>query len=63
MPLSNMDYWQPKLERNARRDAEKDEALRSLGWQVLVVWECEIKMKDDVVAVVGRVTRELRRNS
>jgi DNA mismatch endonuclease (patch repair protein) len=31
----------PKLERNARRDAENEQQLRALGWAVLVVWECE----------------------
>ena len=43
LPASRLDYWRPKLEGNVRRDAEKDEALRALGWCVIVVWECELK--------------------
>jgi DNA mismatch endonuclease (patch repair protein) len=43
LPTSRLEYWRPKLEGNVRRDAEKDEALRALGWGVLVVWECELK--------------------
>lgn len=41
MPKSNLDYWQPKLERNCARDQEHTEALIEDGWQVLTVWECE----------------------
>jgi DNA mismatch endonuclease (patch repair protein) len=41
VPKSNADYWQPKLERNQRRDAESISALRSQGWKVLTIWECE----------------------
>lgn len=43
LPTSRLEYWRPKLEGNVRRDAERDEALRALGWRVLVVWECELK--------------------
>lgn len=45
-PKSNRDYWIPKIERNQQRDSENMAALRMRGWDVLVVWECEIKMKE-----------------
>jgi DNA mismatch endonuclease (patch repair protein) len=41
IPKSRQDFWIPKLERNARRDAENERQLWALGWAVLVVWECE----------------------
>lgn len=41
-PKSNRDYWIPKIERNQQRDAENIAALRTAGWNVLVIWECEI---------------------
>lgn len=59
MPRSNLEYWKTKLERNVRRDLEKDAALQVLGWRVLIVWECEIKMADDVAHIVDRVATEL----
>ena len=40
-PKSRPDYWLPKLERNWKRDAETQATLRELGWDVLVVWECQ----------------------
>ena len=42
-PKSNLEYWRPKLERNVARDAENRVRLRHLGWEVLVVWECEVR--------------------
>jgi DNA mismatch endonuclease (patch repair protein) len=43
LPKSRLDYWLPKLERNRARDLRHIDELKSLGWGVLVVWECETK--------------------
>ena len=59
LPASNLDYWRPKLEGNVRRDAEKDEALKALGWRVLVVWECELKSDEGVLRRAEEVRRAL----
>lgn len=45
-PKSNTDYWLPKLGRNVKRDREHRKALKKGGWDVLVIWECELK--DDI---------------
>ena len=45
-PQSNQDYWLPKLERNVARDAVHQVRLTELGWNVLVIWECEVKAGD-----------------
>lgn len=47
-PKSRLEYWQPKLEQNATRDRTKMEQLESLGWQSLVIWQCEIEDSDDL---------------
>lgn len=46
MPNSNQDYWKPKLERNRERDQENRAKLEALGWQVLVIWECQTRQKN-----------------
>lgn len=43
MPASNVDYWQEKFAKNIQRDQEHVEALRTSGWDVLVIWECQIE--------------------
>ena len=42
LPKSRLDYWRPKIEGNVARDRTKIDRLRSSGWDVLVVWQCEI---------------------
>ena len=42
VPSARPEYWLPKLERNKQRDRAALEALRSLGWRALVIWECEL---------------------
>jgi DNA mismatch endonuclease (patch repair protein) len=42
IPSTNRAYWKTKIERNATRDAKHIASLPSLGWQPLVVWECEL---------------------
>jgi len=41
MPKSRLDFWDPKLSSNRERDQRAEARLREMGWQSLVVWECE----------------------
>lgn len=49
VPESRTDYWIPKLERNVERDKRVSRELKTLGWRVLVVWECELKSPPKVL--------------
>ncbi len=42
-PSSNIEYWKNKLYRNKAKDKKDIKALKQMGWEVLVLWECEIK--------------------
>jgi DNA mismatch endonuclease (patch repair protein) len=46
LPVTNRDYWLPKLTKNQKRDEEHIAALRNAGWKVIVVWECELKKQN-----------------
>ncbi len=46
-PKSNRDYWLPKLRRNVERDVENQERLSEIGWRALVLWECEVRSRND----------------
>lgn len=41
-PKSRVGFWLPKLEGNRERDLRVQRELAMAGWDVLVVWECEI---------------------
>ncbi|MEN6577271.1 MAG: hypothetical protein ABFD90_13080 [Phycisphaerales bacterium] len=43
IPSSRRDYWVAKIQRNATRDKRTRRQLHRLGWQVLVIWKCQIK--------------------
>jgi len=43
IPSSRRDYWVAKIGRNAARDKRTRRALRKLGWELLVIWECQIR--------------------
>lgn len=45
-PASNLEYWSAKLDRTVIRDTKQHAELEALGWQVIVVWECEIRDAD-----------------
>lgn len=42
-PSSNEDYWRKKINRNVERDADNTALLKSQGWTVLIIWECQLK--------------------
>lgn len=42
-PASNRAFWEQKFQRNISRDAKALNELRLLGWEALVIWECELK--------------------
>lgn len=41
-PKSNTPFWVDKFSKNVARDERVTSLLRSLGWRVFVVWECEV---------------------
>jgi DNA mismatch endonuclease (patch repair protein) len=48
LPKSRLDFWLPKLEGNRARDVANVERLESMGWQVLLVWECELRDREQL---------------
>lgn len=42
-PSTNSEFWEKKFAANVERDARNYAALKELGWNVLIIWECEIK--------------------
>jgi len=53
LPKSRLDFWVPKLEGNLRRDEDNQRRLVALGWDVLVVWECQIKVLATLTSVLS----------
>ena len=45
IPNTNRDFWVNKIRRNQQRDQQNYKDLQDNGWQVLVVWECQLAPK------------------
>lgn len=54
LPKSRLEFWVPKLERNRARDEEHVEALRMLGWQTHVAWECKLADREQLANELQR---------
>jgi DNA mismatch endonuclease (patch repair protein) len=55
-PIANAEFWKTKRQRTSDRDARTLEALAADGWQVYVVWECDLK---DLAALQSQLERFL----
>jgi DNA mismatch endonuclease (patch repair protein) len=45
-PKSRLDFWLPKLAKNAERDLNAQHALLAEGWNVVIIWECHTKNRE-----------------
>ncbi len=43
IPQTNRSFWLEKIRRNQERDQRNYALLQDNGWQVIVVWECQLK--------------------
>ena len=43
LPETNQEFWKEKIEKNIARDNRNVAELKARGWNVIVIWQCEIK--------------------
>jgi DNA mismatch endonuclease (patch repair protein) len=53
-PTTNKGFWNKKLDRNIERDKRFRRMLRSMGWKVLVVWQCETRKPEKLLGKMER---------
>ncbi|GBE17192.1 very short patch repair protein [bacterium BMS3Abin15] len=42
LPETNKSFWEKKIKKNVKNDEKNTKALKSLGWDSLTIWQCEI---------------------
>lgn len=52
MPETHKDFWQTKFSRTKQRDKETRKKLKKLCWQILIIWECQIKTVENLKKIV-----------
>lgn len=60
-PKNNAKFWEAKINGNAERDLRQQNELQAIGWNVIVVWECELK-KPLFDNTMSSVEDKIRRN-
>lgn len=60
-PKNNADFWKKKIESNVERDGKNYQLLKKLGWNVLIIWECELK-KDSFSKTMSFVEQQLMKS-
>ena len=61
MPKSNTAFWEAKIARNRKRDRQNYDILLQNGWQVIVLWECQL-IKDKIEIIMQQVAVALNKN-
>jgi DNA mismatch endonuclease (patch repair protein) len=61
IPKTNTDFWTAKIKRNQERDQEVWRRLEAMGWEIIIVWECQLK-KDVIEDTVSHVMSEIFHN-
>ena len=44
-PKTRKEFWESKFKANVKRDLEIQEKIKNIGWQSVVIWECQVKNK------------------
>lgn len=58
LPKSNLEFWEPKIARNKERDSENTREINLRGWQILPIWQCELK---NIPILEAKIIRFLER--
>lgn len=57
LPKTNTEFWKNKIDQNIERDTKNIQQLSDLGWNIITVWECEIKKKNMDILLNSIITR------
>lgn len=60
LPSSNKLFWSAKVAANKERDQRKSRALRSMGWRVFTIWDCQLQRPALARKVLDRVVQKIR---
>lgn len=59
LPKSNVDFWRSKILRNSERDSRVRIELEKQSWNVIVIWECDLRNKSHREETLEKVAKEL----
>ncbi len=61
IPKTRTEFWVSKIQTNIVNDKKKNKSLKQQGWNILTVWECQLKPKDKN-KTINRLEKHIRNN-
>lgn len=59
LPQTRTEFWKKKISDNVKRDKKNIKMLKEDGWNVITIWECEIKNKKDREVLFITLAKEI----
>ena len=56
-PSTREEFWNEKIEGNMRRDRRAQRRLRTEGWHVLIIWQCQTRIEDGLRKRLERIRK------
>ena len=56
-PKTNREFWENKFQYNRSRDEKNYLKLQTMGWKVVIIWECEIRHGNTEMALNNLVKK------
>ncbi len=58
LPKTNKKFWSSKIINNKNRDSKNNIELKKQNWEIITIWECEIKtnLKNGINLIVNKLT-------
>ena len=63
MPSTRSDFWSKKLTANVARDKRVTAELLTLGWRILVIWECHVRASRNTSELQVQLSDWIRGNA
>ncbi len=59
LPETNKSFWTKKIFGNIERDKRNKQELKKLGWNVITIWQCELKNTKIRIKTLNRLINTL----
>ena len=59
LPQNNHEFWANKIQGNIKRDKINQQTLQDLGWQIITIWQCQIKNKTEFDETMKKVADKI----
>ncbi|WP_102408517.1 very short patch repair endonuclease [Parabacteroides bouchesdurhonensis] len=62
IPKTRTEFWLNKINTNIQNDMKNLISLKNMGWNVITIWECETKKKNNIKVLIDQIEKELYNN-